>query len=144
MLFKLKKRCGDHYQNGKRYRAGDIVESSLDLCVRFPAKFERDFAAEQKANTAPAVSKPNIPPPVDKGGDKNKPSPLSTKYGEDVTSKFPTAEEVEVLVFEKSKWYTVVDKADGEVLNEKKLRRKDVEPFLGQYLSDEDENTDED
>ena len=150
MLFKLKR--GTHYdRNGKVCKKGDIVESSRDLVAVFSKeKFERDFVAEQKAGVV-TVSKPNIPPPVDKDEDRiedeveddveeTKSESLST-YGKDVTSKFPTAEKVEVSVFEKSKWYTIVDKADGEVLNEKKLRKKEVKPFLEQYL---DEGADDD
>jgi len=136
MIFKIKR--GTHYgRDGKVYKKGEKVESTRDLVAVFsPGKFERDFAAEQKAGIV-TVSKPNIPPPVDK----------KSEYGKDVTSEFPTAETVEVMVFEDSKWYTIVDKADDSVLNEKKLRRKNVEPFLKQYLdegADDEEDTDED
>jgi len=102
----------------------------------YPNKFERDFPAEQKAGVVTAT-KPNIPPPIDKGEDeKTVSSPLSD-YGEDVTTEFPTAEQIEVKVFEKSNWFTVIDEVDNSVLNEKKLRRKEVEPFLIQYLEDD-------
>jgi len=139
MLFKVLR--GTHYRDGKVYRKGDTIETSLDLVAMFgKARFERNFEAEQRTGSV-VVNKPDIPPPVDEAETQFDGSDDSIDYGEDVTSEFPTAEKIEVLVFEKLKWYTVVDKADGEVLNEKKLRRKDVEPFLGLYL---DENTDED
>ena len=141
MLFKVKK--GTHYgRGGKVYKKGDSVESSRDLASVFSKeKFERDYAAEQKVGVA-VVDKPNIPLPVAEVKESKEDDVKEFgEYGEDVTSEFPTADKVEVMVFGKSKWYTVVDKADGEVLNEKKLRRKEVEPFLEQYLNDD---TDED
>jgi len=150
MIFKLKK--GTHLQRDKVYKKGDRVESLRDLVAIFSKeKFERDYEAEQRAGIdAVAVdSKPAIPPPVDKGADKIEKSPplpepkFESVHGKNVTSEFPTAEEIEVEVFEKLKWYTIVDLADGEILNKKKLRRKDVQSFLEQYL-DEKEDGEED
>jgi len=138
MIFKLKR--GSHYQGDKKFMKGDTVESSHDLVTLFgKEKFERDYPAEQKAGIA-TINKPNIPSPVAKADVDKEPG----EYGEDITSEFSTAEEAEVTVFEKSNWCTVVDKEDGEVLNEKKLRRKDIEPFLEQYLTDEDVDEDVD
>ncbi len=156
MLFKFKnKRCGDHYQDGKCYKGpstdggkGDIVESSSDLSVMYPAKFERAYEAEQRAGGIVSHNIPNIPvnvtPLTDEGEDKteeqvSEPS-LSSLYGEDVTAEFPTAKHIQAKVFEKSNWFTVLDDEDNSVLNEKKLRRKDVEPFLVQYLEDDEED----
>jgi len=144
MIFKVKR--GIHYgKDGKVYKKGESVESLNDLVAIYGAvKFERDFVAEQKAGIAVVDNKPNIPPPVDKGEDKKSTSSPLSKYGEDVSSNFSNAAKVGVSVFEKSKWHTVVDE-DGEVLNEKKLRRKDVNPFLEQYLDlDEEDDLDED
>jgi len=136
MLFKLKR--GKHCQrDNKVYKKGDTVESSLDLVTVFgKAKFERDYEAEKKIGIAAVISKPNISPPVDKVEDKGegKSKSVLSPFGKDVTSEFPAAEKIEVSVFEKSRWYTVVDEADDSVLNKKSLRRKEVEPFLNQYL----------
>jgi len=146
MLFKVKR--GTHYRDGKVYKKGDTMESPIDqVAIYGKERFERDFEAEQKAGIVVIDSKPNIPPPVGVGVDKDGDdaeitSPSLSEYGKDVTSEFPTAEEMSVTVFEKSKWFTVVDADDNEVLNEKKLRRKDVEPFLEQYLDENEEDED--
>jgi len=151
MLFRLKQRCGNHVENGKIYEPGDIIETGRDLSSKFRNKFERIHEAlkDTGKKDTDEIKRPNIPPSVGEGGDTGlNPSPESSpisdeeiveenlEYGEDVTSEFPTAEKLEVKVFEKSKWYTIVDTSDGEVLNEKKLRKKDVIPFLEQYLED--------
>ena len=155
MLYRL--RAGSHKQGGKRYKKGDIVDTTFDLCSMFRNKFEvvhedlNDTGTEEETKRG---KKPNIPPPVDKGKDKaedkvvdkgTKSKSLSTLYGEEVTSGFPTAEKVKVRVFEKLRWYMIIDCDDDEVLNEKKLRKKEIEPFLEQYLeADEEEDEDED
>ncbi len=137
MLFKVKR--GVFYQGNVTYKKGSIVDTDLDLCERFSKeKFERMHELERTRGTVSA-KKPSIPPPVDKGKGDTTSEPLST-YGKDVTSEFPTAADVEVKVFRKNKAYTVVDLEDNGVLNEDKLRRKDVEPFLEQYLGEEDED----
>ena len=143
MIFKVKR--GTHYgADGKAYKKGALVESSRDLVAVFSkAKFERDYAAEQKTDGTTANSKPNIPRSASKLKAKKSKKEVSSEHGIDVTSEFPTATKVGVKVFEKSKWYTAVDEQDDEVLNEKKLRRKDVESFLEQYLN-VDDNEDED
>jgi len=148
MLFKLKERCGPHFQDGETYHSGDTIETHLDLVALHPNKFERNYEAEKRSEAKVTKSKPNIP----KGtGDKKKKedegnadgTPLSV-HGEDITSEFPTAEEVEVKVYVKDNWCMVIDAADGEVLNEKKLRRKEVEEFLAQYLDVSEDTTTDD
>ena len=106
MIFRVKR--GTHYRDGKCYRKGDSIVTPLDLVAMFgEQRFERDYAAEQKTGGVVTKSKPKIPPPVDKGNDEveevedeAKSEPLSI-HGEDVTLDFPTADKIDVLVFEK-------------------------------------------
>jgi len=154
--FRLKPRCGNHIERDKKgkpvtYKSGDIVESDRDLVTAFPGKFE---VVPGQFSEDGVVTAPNIPEP----SKKEKKITISPKkaiskkteipeseYGVDVTKEFPTASEVELKVFEKSKWLTVVDPDNNEVLNDKKLRRDKVEGFLADYLRDEeDEDEDED
>jgi hypothetical protein len=154
MIFKVK--GGTHEQNGKSYKKGDFVDTELPLTEMFRGKFERQFDQETLKDTGVVskISKPNItPPPL--GGSKAVTAELPSKekeavldikdetfveeypeslYGTDVTDKYPTAEEVHVKVFEKSKWCVIVDPIDERVLNDKKLRGKDVEDFLEDLL----------
>ena len=151
MLFRLKERCGPHFMNGVTYKSGDTVETSLDLVAMFPSKFERNYEAEKRAEAKTGKktkkSKPDIPEGTGKGKeDDNKDDDdnvtAESEYGEDITAEYPTAEKVQVKVYVKDNWCTVVDDADGEVLNEKKLRKKEVEEFIGQYLDDDDDKDD--
>jgi len=149
MLFRLKEHCGQHVEDGKVYKSGDVIETERDLPTIFhgkdakgrnrDGKFERvheDLKDTGKKDTS-RVQRPNIPPGVSPK-QETKVADEESVHGKDVTSEFPTAEKVDVKVFEKSRWFTVVDMQDNSVLNEKKLRRKEVEPFLGQYLDTTD------
>jgi len=62
----------------------------------------------------------------------------TTEHGIDVTSEFPTAAKVDLKVFKKGQWHTVIDPDDGTVLNEKKMRADKVDDFLQQYQETED------
>lgn len=145
MLFRLKEKCGHHVEDGKIYKSGDIIETERDLPTIFhgkdakgrnrSGKFERVHENLKDTGTKDTsrIQRPNIPPGVSPK-QKTKVANKESAHGEDVTSEFPTAEKVEVKVFEKSRWFTVIDTQDDSILNEKKLRRKEVELFLEQYL----------
>ena len=138
MLFKVKN--GEHRGRDKKvYKKGDIIESKADLRRIFRGKFRE---VHGKGPSSPEdVEKPKIPGPADEGGeDKEVASPPKSdttekpsEYGVKVTSEFPTAKKVKLDVYRKAFWHVVVDPENGNVLNDKKLRKKDVEPFLAQY-----------
>jgi len=137
-LYKLKKKVGKHVDvNGKVYGPGDTVESESDLTLSFPLKF--DLVQETLVNAPP--SKPEIPVPV---SDVDGP-PTSTseeevfEYGEDVSDQFEDASIAELRVYKKRQWFTIVDPDDGTVMSEKKLRLKDVAPFLAKYVEPSEE-----
>ncbi len=163
MLFRLN--GGGHVQNGKAYKKGDIIRTSLNLNRMFGSKFVRVHEDLDDTGTTDTsgFKKPQIPPPVVDKKAAKEPEPVEDaeelndvdveeveeveekeeaeekeqpegKHGKDVSSEFETAKTIEVSVFEKKNWFTVVDKQDGAVLNDKKLRRKAVEPFLKQYV----------
>jgi len=165
-VYLLKKGCGnfigkpDAKGNRTTYKALDRVSSDEDLVEKWPGKFTLLSAAE----VGPIPKAPKI-----SGGKKNKKTtseveynrdgtiytdmedpivkktPVENKHGVDVSEEFPTAAKVDLQVFEKSKWFVVVDPENDEVLNEKKLRKDKVEPFLAEYLQeDEDEEDEED
>ena len=39
-LFLLRENAGRHIQDGREYRAGEVVESDEDLCTLFAGKFD--------------------------------------------------------------------------------------------------------
>ncbi len=134
MFFRLKEKCGEHNQNGKTYKPGDVVETEIDLTIHFGHKFE---LIEDTKSTSSKITKPNIDTPQDEDDkdkeDKSSSSSLN-KHGKDVTDQFSDAEDIGVLVFEKvktnGKWYTVVDPDDNSVLTKKNLRKGKVNDFL--------------
>ena len=139
------------HKKGNRitYKAGDKVPSDEDLVAKYPNKFELVSGQSSEGGVAVATA-PDIPVPrkvKGKGKSSKSQSPdemsKESEHGVDVTEDFPTAAKVELKVFEKSKWFTVIDPDNGEVLSEKKLRKDKVEDFLADYLQDDDEDDDE-
>ena len=167
-MFRLKLRSGNHVERYKKgelvtYKAGSVVSSDRDLVALFPDKFElisgRDLGKVATTPNIPKLSKKKKSDLEDKDVIRNKDGTVykdmedpgfgvktseESKYGIDVTEGFPTALKVGLNVFEKSRWFTVVDPENDEVLNEKKLRKDKVEGFLKDYLHDEEEKEDED
>lgn len=157
MFFRLRKKCGNHIGppdangNRKTYKAGNVVPSEDDLVAKFPMKFELVQGQTEDDNEIASV--PNIPEPIKskktkttvaKSNTQKSSKVIKSKYGEDVTEQFPLAKELDLQVFEKSKWFTVVD--DDVEVNDKKLRRKEVDSFLEDYsqIDDEDDEDSED
>jgi len=152
--FRLRPRCGNHIEKNSEdkpitYKSGDVVKSDRDLTIAFPGKFEVVLGGEASEDmpTAPNISKPSKKKKIStspKESASKKVEIPESEHGVDVTKEFPTASEVKLKVFEKSKWFIVVDPDNNEVLNEKKLRKGKVEDFLADYSSPEDEDDDED
>lgn len=159
--FKLKARCGNHIERDEKgelitYKSGDTVSSDRDLVTMFPDKFELvSGQGSEDIPTAPEIPSPSKGKKGKKKGKKKdavsetqspEPGEKLSEHGIDVTANFPIVSElsIELKVFEKSKWFTVVDPENDEVLNEKKLRRDKVEGFLKDYLHDDDEDEDKD
>ncbi len=167
-MYRLKEKCGNHIGppdakgNRKTYTAGDKVTSDDDLVEKWSNKFVLVSPDEYKgAVKAPKIPNPKRKKSKDKDVEYNKDGsvykdmedpvnvnkesktsvPEESEHGIDVTADFPTALKVNLIVFEKLKWYTVVDPDNNEVLNEKKLRQSKVEPFLAEYLQDDDDKT---
>ncbi len=156
-LYRLKKGCGDHVEVDKKgkphsIKPGETFESHRDLIVKF-CKGNPDRCKFQKVypDDVPAPDEaPNIPLPEtadDTGGeDTTTSSPtIHPEFGEDITSEFPLAEEKEVKVYVKKHWCQIVDTTEDEeeVLNDSKLRRKNVNEFLADLEEVEEDEGDE-
>ncbi len=153
-LYRLRKKCGDHIEVDKKGKAhsikpGETFESHRDLIAKF-CKGNPDRCKFQKVYPDDVVTPdeaPNIPSPggavVDKGGEDTTASRpiIHPEFGEDITSEFPLAEEKEVKVYVKKHWCQIVDTTEDEeeILNESKLRRKNVNEFLADLEEVEDD-----
>jgi hypothetical protein len=136
MYFKVL--AGSHQQDGKTYKVGQIVPSEVNLVKLFRNKFQQaEKPAEVDDETNDVGTAPDLSSTLeDKGADNLNINvkDLVKKYGVNVTTQFPTAAKVKMLVFQKVNWFTPVDSFDGTVMCDRKLRVKEVEPFLKQYL----------
>ena len=112
---------GDHvFVDGSVVKNGDVCTCDEDLCAKFVNKFERVHADE---TTTPAPKKkPKVP---------QKPE---TETGPvDVTDDFEGAAENDLKVIKENNGWSIID--DGEVVNEKPLRKKEVAGTIEEYLS---------
>jgi hypothetical protein len=160
MKFRVKKQCGNHNHNGTIYGPGDIFESDRDETKRFRNKFERVLTEDEVMPAKPNITVPKKKrsakkEEVEEISDASTSSEVedveeldleeevveeedepqdNRPDGKDVTEDYPTAVELEVEVFQKGIWHVVYDPADDEILSKKKLRAKQVQPFLEKYL----------
>lgn len=155
VAFQLRKKVGDHNEDGVNYAAGSIVMSNRNLVKLFRNKFDR-VHPDEDFDFAEAC--PNIPSArtvLNKGKEEGKgPSPKSKrhkdskKFGENVTLSYPAALDAELEVYEKDHWYSVVDRntesGKPELLSGKKLREKDLDSFLKRYVEPDDDGDEDD
>jgi len=119
MLFKLKKGAGPHSENGKIYKAGEVIESDLDLIKLFPRKFQRlDIDNDNEVSTNP------LGPLI----------PMSSEIAEvpldsEVTEDFKIPEGKSFKVFSPVKGWCIVRTNDDPATDEK-LRTSSVQTFL--------------
>jgi hypothetical protein len=161
MFFRLKEKCGTHSQNGKTYHPGDVVETDMDLSVKFHTKFVKIYDDEDKKDTGkktPKIATPPDPASKKTEADKDNKSKSasvskkskkkvkktkgkkknSKKYGVNVTEDFPLAEDNGLRVYEKSKVFSIIEMdADNKKVCLKKTKKKDVVNFIEAMLEDE-------
>ena len=131
MKFRLK--GGRHVEDDITYNKGDVITTGTDLAAKFgKRRFERlgKFVDED-------VEQPRIRSTQSKTRKKKSKKKEKDSCGLDVTEDFAVAKDAGLTVFEKEHWLTVFDENDV-VLNDKKLRKKDVPSFLEEYLSKEE------
>lgn len=151
MFYKLKEKTGQHEQNGKIYKAGDIVETEMDLTKKFIGKFE---LIHDENCVDSGIDKPIIQTPTGKdvddtdelksaslSGKASKKKKSKKKEDEDVTRDFPFAEDIGVKVFKKLKsngeWFYIIDPDEDNVqMNKKMLRKKNVNKFIASVTED--------
>jgi len=108
---------GNHVIHDKTYVSGDIIETNYEL--------DKIFARTKKFIRLDNQS------PME--GGVVTAAPLSV----DVTaliSPDAASQEIKIVKRGNSPWYDVIDVATGKVLNEKSLRKNQVEDFLTQYM----------
>ncbi len=152
VAYRLKKRCGEHVEDGHTYVAGDKVVSTRNLVEIFKGKFEKIHRDDISAEDTPNI--PSSATVLDKGkgeGDKKSPSSKlknSKMFGRNVSLSFPAAIAAELRVYEKDAWYQVVDwnteDEKPEVVSKRKLREKDVASFLETFVESDDDDEDDD
>lgn len=130
-LFKLL--AGAHIQDGREYKAGDVVEADHDLAASFRLKFEevdghgRPSKGRRIDNPTPlpgmdmGLEEPNKAEKAPKGkaakaveiaepeAESDAKPEANAKRGRDVTEEFPLAAEEDFKVYRRRGLYTVVD-----------------------------------
>jgi len=141
MYFKLKSKAGGHAEKGKDgkpvyYKAEDgcVIESTRDLVKAFPEKFERvDLTAAEAKKIAAENTQKETPKP--EAIQQKETADAANPLGRDVTKRFPRAVEEDFMVIADGGAFFVVEKDDPQnPLHDKPLKKKDVVPFIDQYL----------
>ena len=114
---------GTKVERGERFDCDDP-----DLRVNFPNKFELVNVDEKPVNAPPPVAAKPAPAPKP---DKDEP--------EDVTKDFTVDQDGNLTVLKDKKGWNVFEEGDEEPLNEKPLKKKDVQPFIDEYLDEDSE-----
>lgn len=95
---------------------------------------ELDEADEKVEDPTGPESPERFPEPEPQVPANPEPKSETSKYGKKVNNLFPEADKLDIDVYcDKASWYTCVDRDDGEVLNDKKLRKAAVPAFLKKY-----------
>jgi len=138
--YRLKPNAGIHFEDGREYRAGDIVESKVNLAEIFPHKFERLIG--EPLDTVPSESEKLSKPELKENAMETLPEPIATETNDepesveettevdvqDVTKRFSLAIELGVQVKKTSDGYNIVE-PDGTILASG-LKYKDVRAWL--------------
>ncbi|MDD5502850.1 MAG: hypothetical protein PHH26_05240 [Candidatus Thermoplasmatota archaeon] len=141
-LYRLRKDVGPHRQDGREYGPGEVIESDLPLNELFRGKFDE---IEDSSPTEKMPAFPNIPAPSvvkEDSSPSNPPSPKPSFKGKDETDKYPEAVSLGVSIIKNGAWYVVVDNETGDILSDRGLRRKDVDPFLQKMISEHTSDND--
>ena len=127
-----------HIHNGKSYQPGDVIEDDRDLAAMFPLKFELHQGPAPVAETAPkeVLETQTASPDRDAASGASEGEAEPDARGTDVTADFPQALEHGLNVFQsgtkKSPKFSVYD--GDELLNDKPLKRADVDSFISESL----------
>ena len=114
---------------GQLYKKGDVVDTHIDLVGRFgKEKFQclHAGAAAQVASPVPLPEAAAAPPSTGAVATEEVPTPAGT----DVTAKFVVAVGLGLRVYQDKSAYSVYDPSVHTTLNDKPLRRAEVDPFL--------------
>ena len=127
LRFRLKEKCGAHAERGPRglrtYKSGDVIETNHELDKMFArtGKFERLPEGSEAAAGEVAVAPPHVVPD-DWGIDVT-----AVNWGGLLTGPY--------RVYQRSRWYNLVDSNTDTRLNDKSLTREQVDAFIDEILS---------
>lgn len=108
--------------DGKVTNRGGIVESEIDLTVVFRNKFQR-VATDGNF----VVDPPNIPMGQTTPQKRELQEPV---WGEDVTDAIEFATGLDITVYKKLGWYSVINNETDESLTLRKMRIDELREFL--------------
>ena len=137
MQFKLL--AGQHEVGLTRYEVGSVIETDTDLAAMFGAdKFQRLDGPQAQALTP--AQPPDLPPqPTDPTNTLPiAATPAVATLGRDVTDEFPTAAELDLIVYRngQNRRYYVAAKANPQTaLHPHPLARAAVEPFIAEQAA---------
>jgi hypothetical protein len=124
--------AGKHSQAGRFYKAGDRIDTSLDLVKMFGANKFREI--QPLPETSVVATLPSEPPQAVKKGVKiaSKKSSGAEVRGE--KSSHPLATEHGLEVFSRDKLFFVYEEGETTPLNKKGLKKAELTAFITEFL----------
>jgi len=160
MYFKIKENRGSHAQADLKtkktiiYKSseGKVIESEIDLCAKFPDKFEKVEMGFARSAPVEEIVEETIEETIEEIVVEVKPEPKKPKsksagFGTDVSDKFPLIKEIEEeedvslkVFYKKGKGFFITTAEDlGTALNENKLKKANVEDFIESLFAEEED-----
>lgn len=140
-MFRLKVKGGGHVtRTGEEYKKGEVFESEVDLAARMPNHFElvRDAdpspVQEVPQPVVPVAGKKKVEVTVESKPKAAAVQPKLPKTGVDVTKRFPTAVDEDLVVMKRGKFYFVYEPEDEDPINQTGLTKEEVKKCIKEYL----------
>jgi len=142
---------GNHVQDEKTYKKGDVVETNMDLVTMFPRKFNEivgpgkkaqkevkgktlnDELKEQGIDDLTGLPKEDADVDIDIDV-----CDIKSALGKNVTELYPLATENNLVVLRKNSWFHVADADNPDVaLNAKGMKKVAVKEFVEEIIEED-------
>lgn len=141
MRFRLKDGAGNHNEDGRTYKAGEVVESISNLAELFPFKFEvvpvrsveRTTLKTEKSSVERDGDEEDAKIKTVKSADSlDSLTSIKSKLGTNVTKEFPKAEVANLIVLKRAFRYRVADPGNPDVALTDPLKQGEMHYWLEQ------------
>jgi hypothetical protein len=123
--------------DGTKVPGGETFESTdPNLCAKFPLKFEKAGSVKKPVNATTAAPEPESTATPSEENKAISGQTVAENAPQDVTAEFTVDSDGSLTVLRDKKGWAVFEDGDDDALNDKPLKKKEVQPFIDDYLAD--------